>query len=102
MPSPEIQNMFPQLRKFFAEQPVTRAYLFGSCARGEETTTSDVDILVTLDPTQRVGLLRFCSIMNQLEDLLHRPVDLIEEEGLKDFAKPSANRDKILLYERNY
>lgn len=35
-----------------------------------------------------------------LKDLLHREVDLVEEGTLLPFAEESANRDKVLIYER--
>ena len=46
MPSADVQKLIPQIQAYFATQPVERAYLFGSCSRGEETSDSDVDILV--------------------------------------------------------
>jgi predicted nucleotidyltransferase len=49
MPSAEVQNMIPQIQRFFETQPVNRAYLFGACSRGEETKDSDVDIMVDLE-----------------------------------------------------
>ncbi len=41
--------MFPELTAYFQNQPVTRAYVFGSVARGKQTADSDADILVKLD-----------------------------------------------------
>jgi predicted nucleotidyltransferase len=84
---------------YFANQPVLKAWLFGSFARGEETPLSDVDILVVLDPSQHVGL-KFFGMWNDLENLLDRSVDLVTEGSLAPFAVESANRDKILIYER--
>ena len=42
-------NMLQTIRDYFATQPVQRAWLFGSYARGEEREDSDVDILVDFD-----------------------------------------------------
>ncbi len=83
-----------------SSQPIQRAYLFGSCSRGEETPESDVDLLVNYDYSQKVSLMKVCTMMAELETILHRPVDLVEEQGLLPFAQPSANHDKILIYER--
>jgi len=44
---------------YFKTQPVVKAWLFGSFARGEETPLSDVDILVVLDHSQPIGLKFF-------------------------------------------
>ena len=86
---------------YFKTQPVVKAWLFGSFARGEETPQSDVDILVLLDHSKPVGLKFFC-MWNDLERLLDRKVDLVEEGELLPFAMESANRDKRLIYERTH
>lgn len=100
MPSVEIQKIIPKIRKYMSSQPIQRAYLFGSCSRGEETPESDIDLLVNYDYSQKVSLMKVCTMMSELETILHRPVDLVEEQGLLPFAQPSANHDKILIYER--
>jgi len=102
MPTREVQNMIPTIQGFLKNQPVERAYLFGSCSRGEETKDSDVDLMVDLDKSSNLGLLKFIGIKLALEDLLHRSVDLVERQCLLPFAQESANRDKILIYERTY
>ncbi len=86
---------------YFKTQPVVKAWLFGSFARGEETPQSDVDILVLLDHSKPVGL-KFFGMWNDLERLLDRKVDLVEEGELLPFAMESANRDKRLIYERTH
>lgn len=100
MPTAEIQDMIPKIQRFFATQPVNRAYLFGSCSRGEEQEDSDVDILVNLDKSKPIGLFQYVSMKLDLQDLLQREVDLVEEDELLPFAQKTANRDKLLIYER--
>lgn len=101
MPTKDVQNtMIPMLRNYFAKQPVERAYLFGSFSRGEQRPDSDVDILVDLDKSAHMGLFEYVELQLALQDLLHRPVDLVETDSLMPFARQSANRDKILIYER--
>lgn len=93
------QAMSKTIADYFKTQPVLKAWLFGSFARGEETPLSDVDILVLLDHSKPVGL-KFFGIWNDLERFLNRKVDLVEEGELLPFAVESANRDKQLIYER--
>lgn len=100
MPSEEIQAMMPLIRDFFKSQPVVRAYLFGSCSRGEETENSDVDILVKYTEDSNLSLLDISRLMVSLSRKLDRRVDLVEEEHLKPFAVDSVNHDKIKIYER--
>ena len=93
------QAMTRQLAEYFKTQPVLKAWLFGSFARGEETEESDVDILVILDHSQPVGL-KFFGMYEDLRELLGRPVDLMVDRTLAPFARKSVDRGKILIYER--
>ena len=94
--------MLDTIREYFKTQPVLKAWLFGSFARGEETEDSDVDILVVFDQRDGdgVSLLRHIAIALGLEDLLGKKVDLITDGTLLPFAQTTADNDKILIYER--
>lgn len=85
---------------YFKSQPVTKAWLFGSYSRGEERPDSDVDIIVTIDKQANVGLFKLSAMLLDLEDLLQKRVDLVTDKGLLPFARETADRDKILIYER--
>lgn len=92
------EQMLQTIRDYFVTQPVQRAWLFGSYARGEEREDSDVDILVDFD--DHVGLLKHVNIMYGLEDKIGKRVDLVTNGTLLPFAERTANRDKKLIYER--
>ncbi len=100
MLSKNVQEMIPKIQQYLATQPIEKAWLFGSCSRGEETPKSDVDLLVRYIRNDKFSLFDIARIMVGLEDILHRQVDLVEEDRLLPFAQKSANRDKILIYER--
>ncbi len=91
--------MTQQIAEYFKTQPVLKAWLFGSFARGEQTPESDVDILVILDHSQPVGL-KFFGMYEDLKELLGRNVDLVTDRSLAPFARQSVDKDKILIYER--
>ena len=88
------------LAEYFATQPVLKAWLFGSYARGEEREDSDVDIMVALDRDAHVGLFKLSGMRLDLQDLIGKEVDLVTEKGLLPFARESVNNDKLLMYER--
>ena len=92
--------MIKIIADYFKTQPVLKAWLFGSFARGEEHPDSDVDLLVVIDHSRPVGL-EFFGMWNDLEEMLDRKVDLVEEGTLLPFARESANRDKLLIYEKS-
>ena len=89
--------MKEKISEYFKTQPVLKAWLFGSFARGEERPDSDVDILVALDYDQPIGL-RFFGMYEDLKNLLERNVDLVSERTLAPFARDSVNHDKMLVY----
>lgn len=84
---------------YFQDKPVLKAYLFGSCARGEASRKSDIDILVELDHSQKIGMAFFGWYMD-LEELLKNKVDIESADGLSPYIKPYIEADKILVYDR--
>ena len=94
------QVMRQTIADYFKTQPVVKAWLFGSFARGEETPNSDVDILFVPDKTQHFSLFTMGGMYEDLKELLGREVDLITDGGLLPFARESVDRDKILIYEK--
>ena len=94
----KTQQMTRQIAEYFRTQPVLKAWLFGSFARGDQRPDSDVDILI--QPEKTVGLFKLSGMHLDLQDILHINVDLVTVKGLMPFARESANRDKILIYER--
>ena len=94
------QTMTQLIADYFKTQPVLKAWIFGSYARGEQTPESDIDILILPDKSQHFSLFTLSEMYEDLKELLNREVDLITEGGLMPFARESADRDKILIYER--
>lgn len=80
---------------------VTRITLFGSVARGEDRTDSDIDILVMLKPPgERPTLgLRWFALEQELSQQLERPVELVSEDALSSRVRPYINQDRVVLYE---
>lgn len=75
-----LQQHLPEVQQKYQVQQLG---IFGSFVRGEQTDTSDVDVLVEFDPDARFGLLTFCQLENDLSELLQRKVDLVMKDGLK-------------------
>lgn len=82
----------PVLRK----HNIRRAGIFGSVATGENSSDSDVDLLVELG--ESISLLDFISIKLELEDLLETPVDLVEYQAIKPRLKSRILSEEIQIY----
>jgi hypothetical protein len=93
------ENTVNKIRKFFKDKPVIKAYLFGSYARKDNTDESDIDILVELDYSKRVGM-EFIGMQLDLEKILNKKVDLVSANGVSRYIKPYIDKDKVLIYEK--
>ena len=94
------KNIIDIICQYFSRKPIEKAWVFGSFSRGEQRPDSDIDILITFVPNTKMGL-QFFGMIDDLEKLLNRSVDVVGEGDLLPFAAKSANRDKKLIYERN-
>ncbi len=90
----KIKKQYPYLTVQFG---VKRIGLFGSVAKMSETEDSDIDLIVELD--RPIGL-RFISLVDYLEKLFGRKVDIVTKEGLKNIRvkKVSIDIEKDIIY----
>jgi hypothetical protein len=84
---------------YFRNMPVLRAFLFGSFSREDALADSDVDILVELDYSKHIGL-GFVKMKLDLEEKLHKKIDLVSSNSISKHILPFINNDKKLIYER--
>lgn len=89
-----------KISRYFDTQPIEKAWIFGSYVRSEENTKSDIDILVNFMPNEKVTLFKYVHIVNDLEALTGKKIDLVENGQLKKFAEQSVENEKVLIYER--
>jgi predicted nucleotidyltransferase len=92
-------NDIQTVKKYFQDQPVLKAYLFGSYARNQANDNSDVDILVDLDYSKHIGL-GFVKMQEDLGEILHKNIDLVSSNAISKHLKPFIEKDRMLIYER--
>jgi predicted nucleotidyltransferase len=69
--------------------------VFGSVVRGEDDTGSDIDFLVELE--QGRSLLDVVALIQDLEELLGRPVDVVEPEGIHWYIRDRVLKEAVPL-----
>jgi predicted nucleotidyltransferase len=69
--------------------------VFGSVARGEADTASDLDLLVDLEPGR--SLIDLCALLVDLEAELGARVDVVTEAGLRPALRENVRRDAVPL-----
>jgi predicted nucleotidyltransferase len=77
---------------------VRHAALFGSIARDEGKRTSDIAILIELDPQAPIGVFEYVGITQYLADLFPVRVDIANRGSLKPLVQPSIERDAIYAF----
>ena len=83
------------VRPVLKRYDVTSADLFGSFARGEQTSQSDVDLIIK---GGNVDGLRFFSLQNELGEALGRKVDLQLDEGQNNRFMEKIAQDRVTVY----
>jgi len=76
---------------------VTYLALFGSAARGEDRTDSDIDLAVRFG--RRVSLFDLVDLQLSLQKILAHTVDLIPLDDVYSFMAETLSRDQIVLYD---
>lgn len=69
--------------------------VFGSVARGEDTDTSDIDLLVDLD--DHVGLVSLVGLNRELAELLRVDIDVVPAGSLKPKIRDDVVGEAIAL-----
>jgi predicted nucleotidyltransferase len=95
------EDVLKTLRKHASElnaAGVTHLRMFGSVARGEATTVSDVDLLAEFEPSKRLTLVTLGALESRIEDLLGTKVDLSSAAWMRERVRERALREAVLVF----
>lgn len=96
----EIETKIPEIKLIFAKYGAKSAYLFGSYAANKVRNDSDVDFLFSFQEGINYEVYgdNYFSLLNELQTLLNKSVDLISEKTLKNpYLIQSINENRIKL-----
>lgn len=80
------------------ERGVVHAALFGSVARGDNRSDSDIDILVEVDPDIGMTVFDYVDLKDYIASLFDGPVDVVNRDALKSYIRPTATADAIYAF----
>lgn len=80
-----LQQKREEILNLAAQHGASNVRIFGSVARGEEREDSDIDFLVDMDSDRT--LLDRIGLIQDLEDLLGRKVDVATFKGLREYFR---------------
>ncbi|MEX0957364.1 MAG: nucleotidyltransferase family protein [Rhizobiaceae bacterium] len=91
-------SIIATLRKHQQElhrQGVSHVALFGSFARDEANRSSDIDILIDLDPDVSLSVFDYVGVKDYIAGLFDMPVDVVNRRGLKSHLRTHALADVV-------
>ena len=77
---------------------VRHAALFGSVARGEAISTSDIDFLIELEPEAPIDMFGYAGLKRYIADLFAGPVDVVNRDALKPSLRRPAIADAVYAF----
>ena len=92
----ELEDIVRKCSKVFERYEVSFCYLFGSYAKGKATSVSDVDLLISTN----VKGLKFYGLVEEIRTALHKKVDVLDMNQLKDNIELTEEifKDGIKIY----
>lgn len=94
----DVLTRLRQHQRELTDLGIEHLSLFGSMARGDETASSDIDLLAVLDATRKFSLLEMVALENRLSDLLEKPVDLAPERSLRDTIRERVLSEAVVAF----
>ncbi|HKR03382.1 MAG TPA: nucleotidyltransferase domain-containing protein [Bacteroidia bacterium] len=93
------EEFINKISDYFKTKPVLKAYLFGSYARHEENSSSDIDLLIELDKSKPIGI-EFIQMYVDLKKITGKEIDLLTMDSVSKYVLPFVLSERKLFYER--
>jgi predicted nucleotidyltransferase len=77
---------------------VRHAAVFGSVARGDANASSDIDVLVELEPEAGISLYDLMGVELRLTEVFGRKVDVVSKRGLRPRLDDSLLEDAVTAF----
>jgi predicted nucleotidyltransferase len=95
-----LENYAPDIIKLCEAHKVKSLYAFGSVLTDKFNNESDIDLIVDFSNIEVEDYAdNYFDFKFSLQDILKRPVDLLEEKAIKNpYLKQSINQQRQLVY----
>lgn len=95
-----IEKNMDQIKALCDRHKVTRLFVFGSVLTDSFNTSSDIDLLVDFAGVDLYDYAdNYFDLKGSLENLLNRPVDLLEEKAVNNpYLRQSIDSSKRMIY----
>ena len=96
----ELEKHISQIKDLCSKHKVKTLYAFGSVLNKDFNAQSDVDFIVDFEPVDiQYYADNYYDLKFSLENIFHRPIDLLEEKAIKNpYFRQSVDQHRQLLY----
>jgi predicted nucleotidyltransferase len=97
-----LKDHIEQIKQLCNTYHVKSLFAFGSVVSDKLKAGSDIDLIVDIDSKDPIDYSdNYFGLKFQLENILKRPVDLLEDKAVKNpFLKKQIDNTKVLIYGR--
>lgn len=95
-----IELNIDKIKALCVKHKVNKLFVFGSVLKDSFANESDIDLVVDFDALELSDYAdNYFDLKDQLESLFNRPVDLLEEKGIRNpFLRKQIDTEKHLIY----
>lgn len=95
-----LNEHIDQIKEACSLNRVKRLFAFGSVTRNELKPESDIDLIVEIDDSDPISYSdHYFDLKEKLEQLLKRPIDLLEEKAIRNpFLRSEIDKTKVMIY----
>lgn len=83
----------PDIKEILLKHGVEEAFLFGSYAKGSNSSDSDIDLLVTFKPG--INLFEFADLQHELEESTGKRVDIVSKKYISKRLSKRIKNDLV-------
>lgn len=92
-----LDKIKEKISPILQKSDVSRSFVFGSFARGEENEDSDVDLIVEFNKDDK-SLIDLAGLELELEEVLGRKVDLLTRGGIYHRLRDRIEKESIRIF----
>lgn len=95
-----ILNHVESIKKLCEKYHVNKLYVFGSALTGDFTTSSDIDLIAEFKAMPGESYAdNYFPLKHKLENLFGQPVDLLEDQAIRNpYFRQSVTQKRQLIY----
>lgn len=96
----ELKDIAAEISRIAAAYGIIKAGIFGSYARGEASSESDIDLLLEFNGV--IGLMRLGHLKSDLEETFGKKIDILQFCAINPLIRDHVLQEVIIIYDQGH